>query len=100
MPAISTSLPTLDDLRDRALASLGNCAVAGTALSGDQRSITPILGADLARVRWSAPQDADDAVARAQEAFRSWRQVPGRPAAPSSSTSAGSLRGTRQHSPR
>ncbi len=76
MPAISTSLPTLDNLRDRGLASLGSCAVAGTALGGDQRSITPILGADLARVRWSTPQDADDAVARAQEAFRSWRQVP------------------------
>ena len=76
MPAISTALPTLEDLRDRAVASLGSCAVAADALGGDQRSITPILGADLARVSWSTPPDADDAVARAQEAFRSWRQVP------------------------
>jgi aldehyde dehydrogenase (NAD+) len=76
MPAISTSLPTLDDLRDLALASLASCGVAADALGGDQRSMTPILGAELARVRWSTPQQAGQAVDRAQEAFRSWRQVP------------------------
>src|ERR1017187_10207998 len=75
MPAIA-ALPTLDDLRDRALTSLASCGVPTDTLGGDQRSITPILGAELARVRWSTPQQADDAVARAQEAFRRWRQVP------------------------
>ncbi len=77
MPAITASLPAADRLRDRAHASLASCGVAAGALGGDQRSITPILGAELARVSWSRPADADDAVARAAEAARSWRQVPG-----------------------
>ena len=76
MPATSQSLPSADELRDRALASLARCGVGPDALGGDQRSSTPILGMELARVRWSTPQQADDAVARAQEAFRRWRQVP------------------------
>jgi aldehyde dehydrogenase (NAD+) len=76
MPATSQSLPNADELRDRAFASLARCGVGPDALGGDQRSSTPILGMELARVRWSTPQQADDAVARAQEAFRRWRQVP------------------------
>jgi aldehyde dehydrogenase (NAD+) len=75
MPAIA-ALPALDDLRDRALTSLASCGVAADALGGDQRSSTPILGAALARVSWCTTQQASAAVARAQEAFRSWRQVP------------------------
>ncbi len=75
MPAIA-ALPGLDDLRDRALASLASCGVSAGALSGDQRSRTPILGAELARVSWCTAQDAGNAVDRAQQAFRTWRQVP------------------------
>ncbi len=70
------ALPALDELRDRARASLASCGVAAEALRGDQRSLTPVLGAELARVRWSTTRDATDAVARAQQAFGSWRQVP------------------------
>jgi acyl-CoA reductase-like NAD-dependent aldehyde dehydrogenase len=76
MPAISPSLPAPEDLRQHALDSLTSCAVAPEALGGDQRSMTPILGAELARIGWSSPQQVDDAIARAQQAFRSWRQVP------------------------
>jgi len=76
MPATAASLPTIDQLRDRALASLTSCGMSAAALGGDHRSSTPILGAELARVGWATPQQADDAVVRAQEAFRSWRQVP------------------------
>jgi aldehyde dehydrogenase (NAD+) len=76
MPAISQSLPTPQSLRERARASLASCAVAPEALGGDQRTTTPILGAELARVRWSSPKDVDDAIARAQETFRRWRKVP------------------------
>ncbi len=76
MPAISQSLPTPEDLRERARASLASCAVAPEAIGGDQRTMSPILGSELARVRWSSPQDVQDAVARAQEAFRRWRQIP------------------------
>jgi aldehyde dehydrogenase (NAD+) len=75
MPA-SAALPALGDLRDRALASLAGCGVAADTLGGDQRSTTPILGAELARVSWSTASQASAAVARAAEAFRSWRQVP------------------------
>jgi aldehyde dehydrogenase (NAD+) len=75
MPAI-TALPALSDLRDRALASLASCGVTADALGGDQRSVTPILGAELACVSWCTAQQASAAVARAQEAFRSWRQIP------------------------
>src|ERR1017187_10552710 len=75
MPAIA-ALPTLDDLRDRALTSLASCGVPTDTLGGDQRSITPILGAELARVSWCTAQQASAAGARAQEAFRSWRQIP------------------------
>jgi aldehyde dehydrogenase (NAD+) len=75
VPAIA-ALPGLDDLRYRALASLASCGVATDALGGDQRCRTPILGAELARVSWCPAAEARDAVDRAQEAFRSWRQVP------------------------
>ena len=75
MPAIA-ALPGLDHLRDRALASLACCAVTADALGGDQRMLTPILGAELARVSWCTTQEASNAVDRAQEAFRSWRRVP------------------------
>ena len=98
MPAIA-ALPGLDDLRDRALASLASCGVSAGALSGDQRSRTPILGAELARVSWCTAQDAGNAVDRAQQAFRTWRQVPARPAAPSSSGSPGCWPGIRRRSP-
>jgi aldehyde dehydrogenase (NAD+) len=76
VPAISPSLPTPELLRERATASLASCAVAPGLLGGDHRAMTPVLGAELARVRWSSAQDVDDAIARAQEAFRSWREVP------------------------
>jgi aldehyde dehydrogenase (NAD+) len=75
VPAIA-ALPALDDLRDRALASLASCGVATDALGGDQRCLTPILGTELARVSWCTAAEAGDAVNRAQEAFRGWRQVP------------------------
>ena len=75
MPAIA-ALPGLDDLRERALASLASCGVSAGALGGDQPSRTPILGAELARVSWCTAQDAGNAVDRARQAFRSWRQVP------------------------
>jgi aldehyde dehydrogenase (NAD+) len=76
MPAISQTLPAPDDLRDRALASLARCGVAPATLGGEDQSVTPILGAELARVRWATAADAEQAIDRAQTAFQAWRQVP------------------------
>jgi aldehyde dehydrogenase (NAD+) len=76
MLTTAQALPTLSELRERALASLSSCGVAAGCLGGDHGSDTPIRGQDLAAVGWSAAGDVDAAVARASEAFLTWRQTP------------------------
>jgi aldehyde dehydrogenase (NAD+) len=76
MSSTARSLPALSELRERALGSLSRCGVPADSLRGDQQSMTPIRGQQLTSVGWSAPGDVDTAVARARDAFLTWRQTP------------------------
>ncbi|HET8600667.1 MAG TPA: aldehyde dehydrogenase family protein [Segeticoccus sp.] len=73
---MSTTLPTAEDLRARARAALERCGVDVDAIAGDQVSRSPINGQDLLPVAWTDAAGVDQAVARAAEAFRTWRSVP------------------------
>ena len=70
------SLPSADDLRSRAEDALRRCGVDLDALAGDRPVTSPVNGSPLASLRWQEAGEVDDAVARAGEAFRTWRTVP------------------------
>jgi aldehyde dehydrogenase (NAD+) len=76
MLSTAQSLPTLSELRERALAGLASCGVPAEILRGDHASATPIRGQQLAAVGWSAGADVGAAIDRATEAFLSWRDTP------------------------
>jgi aldehyde dehydrogenase (NAD+) len=76
MRATAQSLPTLAELRERALGCLERCGVPAASLGGDHPSVTPIRGEELARVGWLEAADVGAAVARASEAFPAWRDTP------------------------
>src|ERR1700735_842106 len=76
MSPAAQSLPALSELREHALGCLERCGVPPGSLGGDHQSATPIRGEDLAQVGWLAPADVDAAVARAREAFLTWRETP------------------------
>ena len=60
---------------DAVFASLG---LDAAALSGGTLSVvSPIDGAELARVREHGPGDVDAAIGKALTAFAAWRTVPG-----------------------
>ena len=68
------------ELRDRAFAALDALGVDQDAwLTGEGavRARTPMTGADLTGVRTHTADDVADAVGRAADAFRVWREVPG-----------------------
>ena len=74
-------LPTTAELADRALAALTACGVDPAALrpAPDEAALlarTPITGGELARARTSSPEQAEQAVAAAHEAFAGWRLTP------------------------
>ncbi len=74
MPDIST-LPSTDSLRDRAHRSLRKVGV--TVSSGDGLAArSPITGADLFGLAATTPQQAEQAIASAADAFRYWRTTP------------------------
>ncbi|ADB74638.1 aldehyde dehydrogenase family protein [Geodermatophilus obscurus] len=73
---MTTTLPTADDLRQQAQDAARRCGVDLDALAGDHFVTSPVNGQPLSSVRWSTGADVDGAVARAVEAFRSWRTVP------------------------
>src|SRR5262245_29732307 len=68
-----TTLPSHDQLTDRAAALLGACGAA--TADGDQPARTPITGGTLGSA--GAAGDVDDAVERATAAFPAWRDTPG-----------------------
>jgi aldehyde dehydrogenase (NAD+) len=70
-----TTLPTAEDLRARARASLGRIGVtvpAGT----DFQARTPITGEDLFGLTAATAADTEEAVAATREAFLTWRTTP------------------------
>jgi aldehyde dehydrogenase (NAD+) len=71
-----TTLPSADDLRSQAQDAARRCGVDLDAFSGDRPVTSPINGAPLFSVRWQDAAEVNDAVARAGEAFRTWRTVP------------------------
>lgn len=76
MTTTAQTLPTLSELRDRALGCLERCGVPAGRLGGEHQSATPILGESLASVEWLTAADVDAAVARARAAFQDWRETP------------------------
>ncbi|MGW6057632.1 L-piperidine-6-carboxylate dehydrogenase [Streptomyces sp. NPDC055189] len=71
----TTTLPTTDDLRTRARASLRRVGVSVPEGSG-LRARTPITGEDLFGLSAATAADTEDAVAAAREAFLGWRTTP------------------------
>ncbi|GAA2356560.1 L-piperidine-6-carboxylate dehydrogenase [Streptomyces cuspidosporus] len=70
-----TALPTTDDLRARALTSLGHIGV--TVPEGtDLFARTPVTGERLLGLTAATAADADEALAATREAFLTWRATP------------------------
>ena len=69
-------IPSSAALNQLALATAGRCGVDADAVSGDVETTSPINGEPLAGVTWVDGSAVDDAVTRAQAAFRHWRGVP------------------------
>ena len=77
--AVSTALPTADELRSRvrdALASVGATVELGSPNDGGLPASTPITGDVLFTVPESTPADAEAAIGQAAEAFSAWRVTP------------------------
>ncbi|MEU6761675.1 aldehyde dehydrogenase family protein [Streptomyces sp. NPDC046853] len=71
----TNALPTTDDLRTRARASLRRVGVSVPEGDG-LRARTPITGEDLFGLSAATAADTEDAVAAAREAFLVWRTTP------------------------
>jgi aldehyde dehydrogenase (NAD+) len=75
----STTLPTADDLRDRARAALkavGSTVVLGEPGGHGLQASTPMTGDVLFTVTETTTSEADDAIAEAARAFTAWRVTP------------------------
>ena len=70
------TLPSADELRTQAEDALRRCGVDLDAIAGDRPVTSPVNGQPLASIRWQDAAEVDDVVARAGEAFRTWRTVP------------------------
>jgi aldehyde dehydrogenase (NAD+) len=55
---------------------LEHFGVSGQACGGSLRVFSPIDGAELAQARTHTPAEVGESIARAQTAFRAWRDVP------------------------
>ena len=71
-----TTIPTQDELSALTLETARRCGVDVDAHAGDTASRSPINGLPVASLAWRDAADVDEAVARAQDAFRTWRSVP------------------------
>ena len=71
-----TTLPTAEDLARLAAEAATRCGVDLAAIAGDDAVTSPVNGARVASVRRDTAADVEAAVARAGEAFRTWRTVP------------------------
>ncbi|MBF4160742.1 L-piperidine-6-carboxylate dehydrogenase [Nocardioides acrostichi] len=71
-----TVIPTAQDLGQQAFEAARRCGVDVAAVAGDAAHRSPVNGRSLGGVRWDASSAVDEAVARAQVAYRQWRSVP------------------------
>ena len=71
-----TTIPTQDELSALTLETARRCGVDVDAHAGDTASRSPINGLPVASLAWRDTAYVDEAVARAQDAFRTWRSVP------------------------
>ncbi len=69
-------LPSAEDLRARAEQAARACGADLAAHQGEHEGRSPVNGAVISALAWSDASDVREAVARAGEAFRAWRDVP------------------------
>ncbi|RSM49409.1 aldehyde dehydrogenase family protein [Actinoplanes sp. ATCC 53533] len=69
-------IPTQAELAALAAATVERLGVDLGALRGPATAQSPINGQALSSLAWSGAEAVDDAVERAQQAFRAWRTVP------------------------
>jgi aldehyde dehydrogenase (NAD+) len=72
----SMKVPTGAELRELARATVRRCGVDLDSVMGDHPATSPINGGSLAEVAWADAAAVDEAVCRAQGAFREWRIAP------------------------
>jgi aldehyde dehydrogenase (NAD+) len=73
---MSTQFPTTSDITADVTRSLKAIGVDADAIAGDTEVRTPITGEVIFKVRTDNSDDIDAAVAKAAEAFVTWREVP------------------------
>ena len=73
---MSTQFPTTADITGDVIRSLKAIGVDADAAAGDIKVRTPITGEVIFKVRTHNSDDIDAAVAKAAEAFVTWREVP------------------------
>jgi len=71
------TIPSTESLAAEATAILRRLGVPELPHDGDLPARTPITGGELGRLRSHTAAEVAETVARAQEAFRAWRTVPG-----------------------
>lgn len=71
-----TSIPSQSELSALALETARRCGVDLDAHAGDVATVSPVNGQGVTGVAWRDAGYVDEAVGRAQEAFRQWRRVP------------------------
>ncbi|GAA1765074.1 aldehyde dehydrogenase family protein [Nocardioides hankookensis] len=71
-----TSIPTQSELSALALDTARRCGVDVDGLTGDVVTRSPINGQQVTTLGWRDAAYVDEAVGRAEEAFRAWRRVP------------------------
>lgn len=71
-----TTIPTQSELADLARETALRCGVDEAALSGEVPTRSPINGRQVATVSWQGVDEVEEAVDRADAAFREWRRVP------------------------
>src|SRR4051794_33701246 len=69
-------LPGPDELRSAAEKALDRCGADPGRLAGEHEVVSPVNGRPLGSLTWQGTADVEAAVARAGEAFRTWRTVP------------------------
>ena len=69
-----TTIPTREELS--ALAEQTLARVGGDPRHGDHAQSSPVNGEQVSALAYAEPAAVDDAVQRAQDAFRQWRKVP------------------------
>ncbi|MBA2953701.1 aldehyde dehydrogenase family protein [Nocardioides sp. MAH-18] len=71
-----TSIPSQSELSALALETARRCGVDLAASAGDVPTSSPVNGQGVTTIGWRDAAYVDEAVGRAQEAFREWRRVP------------------------